>query len=202
MAASPPICEIRLPTYRRPKLLRRALHSVAAQTYPHWRCIVFDDCADGSARAMVDELADTRFIYCRNEAPKGAIGNIDQCFRNKPYADGHCAFLLEDDNFILPGHIEANLALCAKWSVELVMSGQACEEVVVPGEPGRLTETKTIVWIYPEGLLAPSEVLAAILFSHAFSNGSLFWRIGCKSDFEMGGLTRRPGIQELSLIHI
>src|SRR5579862_1131830 len=40
--------EIRVPTFRRPELLRRALASVIGQTYPDWRCIVLDDSPHGA----------------------------------------------------------------------------------------------------------------------------------------------------------
>jgi hypothetical protein len=72
--------------------------------------------------------------------------------------------------------------------------------VIAPGEPGELSAAKTIVWIYPVGVHEFREVLPAILFSHAFSNGSVFWRIGSQVNFEMGSITRNPGVQETARI--
>jgi glycosyltransferase involved in cell wall biosynthesis len=194
------ICEIRVPTYRRPNLLRRALHSVAAQTYPHWRCVVFDDCENGSGREIVKGFDDCRFQYRRNERRLGAIGNIDQCFRNRPFADGHHACVVEDDNSLLPQHLERQLDNCARQNVDVTFSAQFCEKIIEPGEPGELTDTKTLVWIYPSGRYARHELLPAILFSHAFSNGAVFWRIGGDVDFEIGDATGHPGIQETARI--
>jgi glycosyltransferase involved in cell wall biosynthesis len=198
--ASAPICEVRVPTYRRPVLLERALRSICAQTYPDWRCVVFDDCANGSAQAVVEAIGDPRIGYRKNPNSLGAIGNIDQCFRNRAYVDGQYACVVEDDNFLLSEHLAHQLDLVASHGVEVVFSAQACEEVLNPGEPGRVTEIKTIAWIYPEGVHPSAEVQAAILFSHAFSNGSAFWRLGCATDFEMGPLTQRPGVQETARI--
>ena len=45
-----PLCEVRVPTFRRPTLLKRALLSLIDQTYSNWRCIVFDDCQEKSAK--------------------------------------------------------------------------------------------------------------------------------------------------------
>jgi glycosyltransferase involved in cell wall biosynthesis len=204
-ASAPPrlgdnICEIRIPTYRRPKLLHRALRSVADQTYPHWRCVVFDDCRDGSARKIVEECNDLRFQYRQNDLPLGAIGNIDQCFRNQPFADGQYACVVEDDNFLLPRHLECQLDTCARHHVDVTLSAQLCEKVIVPGEPGELIDAKTLVWIYPSGRHACQEILPAILFSHAFSNGAAFWRIGYDVDFEIGDATKHPGIQETARV--
>jgi len=73
-------CEIRVPTFRRPRLLERALRSVAAQTHEDWCCVVFDDCPDGSAKPIVEAMADRRFEWRQNGPALGAIGNIDRAF--------------------------------------------------------------------------------------------------------------------------
>jgi glycosyltransferase involved in cell wall biosynthesis len=190
------ICEIRVPTYRRPTLLRRALQSVAGQTHPYWRCVVFDDCPNGSAREIVETFDDSRFLYCQNERPLGAIGNIDQCFRNRPFAGGSYACVVEDDNFLFPEHLERQLQSCARHHVDVTFSAQLCEIVIIPGEPGELTEVKTLAPLYPSGAQDFRDMLPAVLFSHAFSNGAAFWRLGGEVDFEMGDATRMPGIQE------
>lgn len=191
-----PVCEVRVPTYRRPVLLERALVSVIAQSHPHWRCIILDDCPDGSAEKVVARFADERLVYRRNERGLRAIGNIDQAFRNAPLAGGHYACVLEDDNYLLAGHLETQLEHCARHEVPVTFSAQLCEEVVEAGRPGRLSDSKTVVAILPEGKFTAREVLPAVLSSHAFSNGSAFWQLGCGSDFEIGAVTRRPGIQE------
>lgn len=41
------LCEIRVQTYRRPELLRRALGSLIDQTHRNWVAVVMDDLADG-----------------------------------------------------------------------------------------------------------------------------------------------------------
>lgn len=38
-----PIITAVIPTYRRPRLLRRAIKSVLAQTYPHFQVCVYDN---------------------------------------------------------------------------------------------------------------------------------------------------------------
>jgi glycosyltransferase involved in cell wall biosynthesis len=193
-------CEVRVPTFRRQRLLERALRSLVAQTFPTWCCIVFDDCPDGSARAVVEAIGDDRITYRRNATNLGAIGNIDQCFRNTPYVRGEYASVLEDDNYFLPEHLQTQLDICTRHGVEVVFAAQACEEVIEPGAPGALGKDKTIAWIYPEGAHDARDMLSSILFSHAFSNGSAFWRLGGASNFEMGKITTHPGVQESARI--
>jgi glycosyltransferase involved in cell wall biosynthesis len=37
------LCEVRIPTYKRPDLLKRALSNLRKQTYDNWQAIAFDD---------------------------------------------------------------------------------------------------------------------------------------------------------------
>lgn len=195
-----PLCEIRVPTFRRPRLLARALNSLVVQTYPEWRCIVFDDCPDGSAEHVVREVGDPRIRYQRNETSKGAIGNIDQCFRNTPFWEGNYACVIEDDNYLLPVHLQTQLELCRRWGVAVTFSAQTCEAVVEPGQVGILNGKRTLVSIYPEGRHDMEQIWTTIVFSHAFSNGAVFWRLGGLSNFEIGSLTGFPGIQETARV--
>src|ERR1035437_8141084 len=190
-------CEIRVPTFRRPKLLRRALISIINQTYGDWRCMVFDDCPDGSARSVVSDLNDSRIDYSQNFQRLGAIGNIDRSFNSQAMRGGQFAFVLEDDNYLLPNHIENAIRILQRTNAKVVFSNQFCEQIDRPGEPGAITEEETTLdWMYKEGLYDPKELLPTLLFSHGFSNGAAFWRMDCLSNFEIGDATKRPGIQE------
>src|SRR6516164_3140408 len=94
--------EVRIPTYERPLLLRRAINSLQKQTYQSWKAIIFDDSASFDSQAVVRTIADDRICYVRNHERLGAAGNIDQCFSPISSLDGDYACLLEDDNFWLP----------------------------------------------------------------------------------------------------
>ena len=190
------ICEVRVPTFRRPKLLQRALTSLLKQTYSHWHCIVFDDSPERSAESTVRALRDPRIEYRHNSKPLGALGNIDKCFQSEPMLNGRYAFVLEDDNYLLPAHIEALIGLVGINGTRIAFSNQYCEQVISPGEPGVMTTETTLKWIYDEGRFDPEHLLPTLLFSQGFSNGSAFWRTDCKSQFRIGNSTKRPGIQE------
>jgi glycosyltransferase involved in cell wall biosynthesis len=190
------LCEVRVPTFRRPKLLRRALLSVLEQTYSHWRCVVLDDCPDGSARSIVEAIQDHRIDYLQNPQRLGALGNIDKSFVRGSMLGGNYAFVLEDDNYLLPDHIDRSIGILSENDARVAFCNQYCEMVDVPGEPGRMGNEKTLNWMYEEGIYGPDELLPALLFSHGFSNGAAFWRTDCLSNFQIGGSTRREGIQE------
>jgi glycosyltransferase involved in cell wall biosynthesis len=190
------LCEIRVPTYRRPKLLKRALTSLLEQTYQDWRCIVLDDCRDASGRPIVEELRDPRIQYTQNPQRLGALGNIDQAFAPRPKLDGKYAFVLEDDNYLLPMHINTSIDILHKCEARVAFCNQYCETAERIDEPGVLTTSKTLDWMFRQGLHQPSDLLPALLFSHGFSNGAAFWRTECLSNFQIGTLTNHPGIQE------
>jgi glycosyltransferase involved in cell wall biosynthesis len=190
------LCEIRVPTFRRPKLLRRALLSILEQSYGHWRCLVLDDCPDGSARLIVEQLQDSRIGYLQNHKRLGALGNIDQSFVCRPMLRGRYAFVLEDDNYLLPKHVENSIRILTTTNAKVAFCNQYCEVSCVDEEPGQIAKDTILDWMYPPGIHSPDELLPALLFSHGFSNGSAFWRTDCLSDFQIGAFTERPEIQE------
>jgi glycosyltransferase involved in cell wall biosynthesis len=190
------LCEIRVPTFRRPKLLRRALLSILEQTYRHWRCIVLDDCPDGSARSIVEGMQDPRIGYLQNPRQLGALGNIDKSFVHEPMLGGQYAFVLEDDNYLLPIHIERSIAILTNINAKVAFCNQYCENSHIGEEPGQIASEKTLDWMYEPGIHRPEELLPALLFSHGFSNGAAFWRTDCLSDFQIRGSTMRAEIQE------
>ncbi len=65
-----PLITTIIPTYRRPKLLRRAIKSVLNQTYPHFQVCVYDNASGDETALVVDEIAkaDPRVkYYCHSE---------------------------------------------------------------------------------------------------------------------------------------
>jgi glycosyltransferase involved in cell wall biosynthesis len=190
------LCEIRVPTFRRPKLLRRALLSILEQSYSHWRCIVRDDCPDESARSIVEEMQDSRIGYLQNPRRLGALGNIDKSFDREPMLGGKYAFVLEDDNYLLPNHIEHSIGILSTVDARVAFCNQYCEVAFVGDEMGTIAKEKTLDWMYEPGLHSPNELLPALLFSPGFSNGAAFWRTDCLSDFQIGRCTMQPEIQE------
>ncbi|HKP75917.1 MAG TPA: glycosyltransferase, partial [Longimicrobiaceae bacterium] len=91
----PPLVSITIPTWNRLPLLREAVASVVAQTYPRWELVVSDDGSTDGTAAWVRGLGDVRIRMA--EAPhSGHMGRV----RNRGAragAGGLVAFLDSDD---------------------------------------------------------------------------------------------------------
>lgn len=74
------LCEVRIPTYKPPGLLRRSLSSLVEQTYSNWNAIVLDDSLEQEAKNVVNKFNDDRIIYKPNEKNIGRAKNIDYAF--------------------------------------------------------------------------------------------------------------------------
>jgi glycosyltransferase involved in cell wall biosynthesis len=104
-----PLITTVIPTYRRPKLLRRAIQSVLNQTYPHFLVCVYDNASGDETEAVVAEFArrDPRVRYYRHAENIGLA-------RNFTYGAAQVTtpFLnfLSDDDLLLPIFFETAIA--------------------------------------------------------------------------------------------
>lgn len=189
------VVEVRVPTYKRSNWLRGALQSLLAQDYTDWTAIVFDDDPDMAAAQVVSELADPRIAYRPNAFRMGAAENINQCFESAPLVSGSYAFVLEDDNWIHPDFMSANIACLEDNGLALMHRNQ---EIWFrgDGEPVK-HEGTTLERLYRPGRMAPDEIHAASFLFHGVSNGALFWKTGCRSQLKVPNLYDDPSLHEL-----
>jgi len=190
----PPLCEVRVPTYRRPAWLRRALESLRAQSHTDWHAVVLDDSPDREGAAVVEELGDERIIYRPNATRLGAAGNIDQSFTPEPLAGGEYASILEDDAALQPDCLRDNLRALEEAGVDLLLRNQAIYEDGPTGwrDTG---ETTRGAWLNA-GPHAPLDLHALLFFMEGVSNGGLFWRNGRGIDLRVGAAVTDAGLQE------
>ena len=103
------VARIFLPTFRRPRLLERAIASLRAQTMPDWICEVHNDAPeDSTPEELLRRLADRRFVYRRHERNLGGTATFNLFFRATPepfYA------MLEDDNAWEPEFLSRMIAV-------------------------------------------------------------------------------------------
>ncbi len=182
--AAPPKVHVRVPTYKRPDALRRALQSLQDQTQPNWVCEVFDDCADASTAEVVDSLEDPRIRYVQNPKSLKASANIDQCFskRNPFRAEYFC--VLEDDNQLLPRFFEDNIAVCTNYRVEIVLRNQLVETGFMTDQAAT-TDWALLDDKFCEGRYAPDTLRLSLMADMGVSNGGLFWSHRASSDLEV-----------------
>ena len=98
-----------IPTYRRPQLLRRALESVLAQTWPHLEVVVTDNASRDGTREMVEAMAaaDPRIRYFEQPENLGASRNFR--FGWQQVRTPWMSFL-SDDDLLFPGFYAHALA--------------------------------------------------------------------------------------------
>jgi len=86
-----------MPTYHRPHCIGQAVHSIIAQTYPHWELIVSDNGGDGyhfddPRIVVIDTSGEASAAYARNLA--------------LPHATGALIGFLDDDDAMEPEYLE------------------------------------------------------------------------------------------------
>jgi glycosyltransferase involved in cell wall biosynthesis len=185
--------EVRIPTYNRPEMLRRALNSLQVQTYPYWTAMVFDDASSPESREVVDGFANDRISYWQNHRRLGAAANIDQCFSPIQRSGGDYACLLEDDNFWLPDFLSlvAHQLETGSWS--LILANQRISEEGFSLLPA--SETTRGNW-FKTGRISPLELRATLLLMEGLSNGGLVWRLGGETDLRVGSKVQETGLHE------
>ena len=101
-----------IPTFRRNRELAEAIVSVQRQQGVTLEILVVDDCPNGGARTVVEDLNDTRVTYLRNPKPTGGVPSV---VRNLawPRANGRFVHFLDDDDMVPDGHYAAAAATFA-----------------------------------------------------------------------------------------
>jgi glycosyltransferase involved in cell wall biosynthesis len=109
-----PIITAIIPTYRRPKLLRRAVLSVLNQTYPHVRACVYDNASEDETEEVVTELRqkDNRVRYHSHPQNIGSYNNFNYGICE---VDTQFFSLLSDDDIFAPEFFEKAIKTLHKY---------------------------------------------------------------------------------------
>lgn len=155
MSSTPLITTI-IPTYRRPKLLRKAILSVLNQTYPHFQVCVYDNASGDDTAAVVGEIAkgDTRVKYHCHPRNIGAIANFN--YGMKQVATPYFSFL-SDDNFLLPHFFEDAINTLNRYPEAILFAGQT----ISVNERGQKLRISLDRW--EPGLIFPPDGLLQIV---------------------------------------
>ncbi len=179
------LVQVRTPTYKRPDALRRCLQSLQAQTWQNWVCDVYDDDPGRSARDVCNDLGDPRVFYNHNDPQAYASRNIDKCFSkdNPRQADYFC--VIEDDNYILPEFMQANVDACRRLGVELMLRNQYVEFDSGTSK-ARLSDFGIFDEMFMERIYEPEEFRLSLIPGIGVSNGAVFWSRDATSQLEIG----------------
>lgn len=149
-----------IPTFRRPALLRRAIRSALAQTYPHVRVRVFDNASGDETQRVVEELAaaDPRVEYHRHPTNIGVFENFLFGMRA---VDTPLFSFLSDDDVIFPNFYELAVAAIEAHPNAMLFAGSTLEF----GERGGLLYAPLAYWPR-EGVFEPPEGALRMLDNH------------------------------------
>jgi len=129
-----PLITTIIPTYRRPKLLRRAIKSVMNQTYPHFQVCVYDNASGDETASVVAELAkkDPRVKYHCHSENIGGFNNLNYGMEhvNTPYFS-----FLSDDDILLPEFFQTAMDGFEKYP-DAVFSAGSCINMNDKGKVG------------------------------------------------------------------
>jgi glycosyltransferase involved in cell wall biosynthesis len=165
-----PLITTVIPTYRRPRLLRRAILSVLKQTYSHFEIHVYDNASGDETREVVESLAttDPRIRYhCHSEN----IGLVDNFTSGMERVATPFFNLLSDDDLALPHFFEQGISVLAKHPDAILFAGATIR--VTP--QAEIDDVPLARW--REGIYSPPEGLFEILKNgHPDFTGTLFRR--------------------------
>ena len=98
-----PIFSIIIPTYKRPRLLERAVRSVLDQTFKNFDLIVIDDGNDPDTVHVINQMNDSRIILVQHNKTSGAAAAYNTGIKA---SKGTLITFLGDDDEYLPLFLE------------------------------------------------------------------------------------------------
>ncbi|NHK28261.1 glycosyltransferase family 2 protein [Parvularcula flava] len=187
---TPYLCEIRIPTFKRPDMLERAIGQLADQTVVKdgmsLHVVIFDDSPAQEGRMIFRKLEESHpgltLSYRPNRENLGISRNLGQCFRTEAYEPSEYVFCLEDDNSVFPGFIAANIKLLEDTGTAILIRNQYIE--TTDDEIDHTRTTMPDAWV--DGVLEPVDLLTCLFTNLGISNGALFWRSDAQSELMIG----------------
>lgn len=161
-----------IPTYRRPKLLRRAICSALNQDYPQLEVLVCDNASGDGTREVVEEFiaVDPRVRYRLRERNLGVNGNIGAGFQEvqTPYCS-----VLPDDDVMLPDFYSSTMRGMLKHADAAFSAGRSLlmTEGGVPASVMPGFRTRAGYYTAPHGILS---LISGHMVSHMAMNGILY----------------------------
>lgn len=176
-----PLVTVAIPTYRRPEMLRSAIHSALAQTYTNTEILVSDSEGSDGIADLVAGFGDPRLRYRRNDRETNGLENALAMYRD---ARGELVATLHDDDEWEPRFLEVMVApLVADPSLVLTFADHWVMDAggrILPEWTESNTRERGRSGL-PEGRYQPFTRLAlvhrAVFFVAAtvFRNGTIDW---------------------------
>lgn len=102
-----PLISIIIPIYNRETLIEETLHSILAQTYTNWECILVDDGSTDNTKEVVAAIAKADQRIQLFNRPDTLIKGADAC-RNYGFSQSKGDFVnwFDSDDLMFPEHLE------------------------------------------------------------------------------------------------
>jgi glycosyltransferase involved in cell wall biosynthesis len=167
---SEPFITIIIPTYKRPKLLKRAIFSALNQTFSRIQVIVYDDASNDETEEIVRECIekDPRIAYHRHEQNIGLIQNYQYSLSR--VKTEYFSFL-SDDDVLFPWFCEETLQ-GFKQSPKCAFSAGSA---IIMSEEGKVIRVPLDLW-KREGVFAPPEGVLEMISKYPIPSCILFHR--------------------------
>jgi glycosyltransferase involved in cell wall biosynthesis len=150
LSASSPVVSVVIPTYRRPGLCARAVHSALAQSLLDIEVLVVVDGLDNATVTALDNIHDARL---RVLVPPRHLGNADARNHAIEHARADWIAFLDDDDLWMPDKLQRQMRLAR--STRLTNPVISCRMIA-------RAESSDFIW--PRRLPAPGEPLCEYLF--------------------------------------
>lgn len=98
-----PVFSIITATYKRPKLLERAIRSVIAQTFCNYEHIIIDDANEAVTENLVRDFKDPRIVFLKHKKQQGAGASYNTGIK---FSRGKFIIVLGDDDELFPPFLE------------------------------------------------------------------------------------------------
>jgi glycosyltransferase involved in cell wall biosynthesis len=170
MPEAPPRITTVIPTYRRPRLLVRALRSVLRQTVQDFRVIVYDNASGDETGAVVAELAarDPRIRYYVQGRNLGPDANFNFAMSR---VDTEYFSMLSDDDLLMPYFYEQALAGFEAYPAAVMIASP----LLMVDEAGQVLRLAGHDW--PSGFYPPPRAMLQLAEHEHFTwTGMLFRR--------------------------
>ena len=166
------IVRIYVITYRRPKLLERALHSLLNQDFGNWVAEVMnDDPLDQRVDELVASLSDPRIQMTKLPLHRGGTGNFNYAFQA---CDEQYASILEDDNWW-----ESNFLTTMLKALEMnsnILIACSNEHIWKEQKDGSWLDTGNNIWHATKGVEIYNTHPIALCGTAKICNSSLMFR--------------------------
>lgn len=165
-----PLITCVIPTYRRPRMLARAIRSALNQTFTRIRVFVSDNASGDETREVLRSIAsrDPRVVFHCQSENIGMLGNIAYCMA---HVETPFYSLLNDDDVLLPEFYEIAYSEIQKYPQAIL----AATNVLNVTEDGRLQAEHLSLWDRAGLFDPPYGAHRVVGIAHAEIQGIL-WR--------------------------